>query len=294
MQPPFGSSFKLILAPARSWLSLGPGWAMLAGVLSIGIIPLKLAGLMQLLSLWLLVDPILGTLWELVGVQGLWRNMIPGQLPPPPRHGFYLPYAQPGSIAGRLVVRIRRYRRWWQEYFWPEQGGHFAAVLLGAGLALLLSLTFGSTLFWLTLLALSLITLAGQTQTDLTAPEGGRLQSMVQLLLPWVMGASLWSTLTPLSLALAVCYWVTYLGGLRMLGGHHRAELLFTLGQAAAIILLLALRLLPGAAILTVLFVTQQIIKTKFNQPAEFLPKLQPYLVLSLLVAGWSLGSLLK
>jgi hypothetical protein len=294
MQPPFGSGFKLILDPTRSWLSLGPGWAMLAGVLSSGVIPLKLAGLMQLLSLWLLVDPILGALWDLVGVQGLWRNMMPGHLPPPPRHGFYLPYAQPGSIAGRLVVRVRRYGRWWQEHFWPEQGGHFAAVFLGAGLALLLSLAFGSTLFWLTLLALGLIALAGQTQADLAAAEGGRLQSMVQLLLPWVMGASLWSTLTPLSLALAVCYWVTYLGGLRMLGGHHRAEILFIFGQAAAIILLLALRLLPGAAVLTVLLVTQQIIKTKFNQPAEFLPKLQPYLVLSLLVAGWSLGSLLK
>ncbi|MCL4299242.1 MAG: hypothetical protein KJ077_26140 [Anaerolineae bacterium] len=294
MQPPFGSSFKLILAPARSWLSLGPGWAGLAGVLASGIIPLNLAGLIQLLSLWLLVDPILGALWELVGVQGLWRTMLPGHLPSPPRHGFYLPYAQPGSIAGRLVVGIRRYGRWWQEQFWPEQGSHFAAVVLGAGLALLMSLAFGSTLFWLTLLALGLIVLAGQTQTDLAAAEGGRLQSVVQLLLPWVMGASLWSTLTPLSLALAVCYWVAYLGGLRMLGGHHRAELLFTLGQIAAIILLLGLRLLPGAAVLTALFVTQQIIKTKFNQPAEFLPKLQPYLVLSLLVGGWSLGSLLK
>jgi hypothetical protein len=265
---------------------------MLAGVLSASAIPLKLAGLMQLLSLWLLVDPILGALWESVGVQGLWRNMIPGQLPLPPRHGFYLPYAQSGSIAGWLVVWIRRYGRWWQEHFWPEQGSRFVAVFLGAGLALLLSLAFGLTLFWLTLLALGLIALAGQTQTDLSAAEDGRLQSIVQLLLPWVMGASLWSTLTPLSLALAVCYWVTYLGGLRMLGGHHRAELLFILGQAAAIILLLALRLLPGAAVLTVLFVTQQIIRTKFNRPAEFLPKLQPYLVLSLLVAGWSLGSL--
>jgi hypothetical protein len=176
---------------------------------------------------------------------------------------------------------------WWRDYFWPEQGDHFVTVFLGAGLALLISLAFGATLFWLTLLALGLIAVAGQTQTDLAAAEGGRLQSVVQLLLPWVIGASLWAALTPLSLALAVCYWVTYLGGLRMLGGHHRAEILFVSGQVAAIILLLALRQLPGAAALTVLLVTQQIIKTKFDRPAEFLPKLQPFLVISLPVY-WS------
>jgi hypothetical protein len=292
MQPPFGSSFKLILTPARSWLSLGPGWALLAGALSSGTVPLKMAGLMQLLTLWLLVDPILGALWELVGVQGLWQSLAPGQLPPLPRSGFTLPYAQSGSVAGRLVVRVRRYGVWWREQFWPEQGSQLMAFFLGTGLALLISLAFGQTIFWLTLLALALTAVAGPAQADLSSAEGGRLQSVVQLLLPWVMGASLWSSLTPLSLVLAVCYWVVYLGGLRMLGGHHRAEILFILGQTAAIILFLALRQLPGAAVLTVLLVTQQIIKTKFNQPAEFLLKLQPYLVVSLLVAGWSLGNL--
>jgi hypothetical protein len=263
---------------------------MMAGALSTGAAELKLGNLVQLLTLWLLVDPILGTLWELSAQQGLWRRMAPAQLPPPLRQGFYLPYAQPGSMAGRLVVRVRRYSRWWRDQFWPEQGGQLIAFGLGIGLALLISLAFNSTLFWLTLLALGLTILAGPTQSDLTASEGGRLQSVVQLLLPWVMGAVLWSTLTPLSLVLAVCYWVTYLGGLRMIGSHHRAEVLFFLGQIAAITLLLALRLLPGAAILGTLFAVQQIIKTKFNQPAHFMPKAQPYLVLSLLIAGWSLG----
>ncbi|MBI1879746.1 MAG: hypothetical protein HYR94_16245 [Chloroflexi bacterium] len=290
MRQPFGSIFRLTLAPARPWLSLGPGWAMIAGALSAGAVEIKLVGLMQLLTLWLLVDPILGMLWDLSVQQGLWRKMVPTHLPPPPRHGFYLPYAQPGSMAGRLVLRIRRYWLWWREHFWPELGSQLTAFGLGVGLASLISLVLSSTLFWLTLLALGLIMLAGPTQTDLAAAEGGRLQSLAQLLLPWVMGICLWSTLTPLSLALAVCYWVTYLGGLRMLGAHHRAEILFFSGQIAAILLLLALRLLPGAAILAILFVTQWIIKTKFSQPTDFLPKAQPYLVLSLLAAGWSLG----
>ncbi|NJN93890.1 MAG: hypothetical protein HC875_07260 [Anaerolineales bacterium] len=174
--------------------------------------------------------------------------------------------------------------------FWPDTGRHLVAFGLVAGLALLISLSFNGTLWWLTLLALGLIILAGQTQPDLAAPEGGRLQSIVQLLLPWVMGVIIWSKLGPLTLALGVCYWVTYLGGLRMAGRHHRAEILFFLGQIAAIMLLLALRWLPGAALVGALLVGQFVVKTKFSQPADFLAKAQPHLILSLLVAGWSLG----
>lgn len=282
---------KLSLAPTRSWLSLGPGWAALAGVLSTGLAELSFGTFLQLLGLWLLVDPIWGALWELSVQQNLWRSFVPVQLPPPLARGFYLPYAQPGSPAGRFVLWLRRYRQWWRESFWPEHGEQILTFGLGASLTLFISLFFNLTLFWLTALGLGLILLAGQSSTHLTAAEGGRLQSVVQLLLPWVMGVVLWSSLTPLGLALAVCYWVTYLGGLRMLGGHRRAEWLFWLGQAAALLLLLALRLLPGAALVGVLLVAQQLVKTRFDHPADFLPKLQIYLIFSVLAAGWSLGS---
>jgi hypothetical protein len=263
---------------------------MIAGALSAGAVELNLTSLLRLLILWLLVDPVLGMLWELSTQQGLWRRLVPAHLPPPSRQGFYLPYAQPGSMAGRIVLDVRCYQQWWREHFWPEQGSQLITFGLGVGLALLISLAFNPTLFWLTLLAIGLIILAGTVQADLSAADGGRLQSIVQLLLPWVMGTLLWLTLTPVSLILAICYWVTYLGGLRMLGAHRRAEILFFAGQIAAIVLLLALRFLPGAAILAILFITQWVIKTKFHQPGDFLPRVQPYLVFSLLVAGWSLG----
>jgi hypothetical protein len=292
MQQPFGSVLKLNLIPTRSWFSLGPGWAVLAGALSTGSVELNFSALLQLLGLWLLVDPIWGALWELSAQQNLGRTLIQAKLPPPTARGFYLPYAQPGSLAGRFVLWVRRYQLWWGESFWPGHGEQILAFGLGASLALLLSFFFNLTLFWLTVLALVLILLAGQTTIHLEAAEGGRLQSVVQLLLPWVMGIVFWSNLTPLALALAVCYWVTYLGGLRMLGGHRRAEWLFWLGQAAAILPLLAFHLLPGAALVGVLLVAQQLIKTRFNHPPDFLSEVQIYLVVSVLTAGWSLGNI--
>ncbi|MEW5961022.1 MAG: hypothetical protein AB1801_25120 [Chloroflexota bacterium] len=292
MLRPFGHTVRFTLSLARPWLSLGPGWAALAGALSTGPRPLSLATWLQLVSLWLLVDPLLGTLWDLLVEQGLWRRVTRAQLPPPAISGFSLPYAQAGSPAGRLVICFRRYQVWWQAQYWPESGEAVAAAGLGLSLALLLGLFLGPPVFWLTLLAVGLMVWAGQYVIELTAPGGGRWPTLIQFVLPWLMGCLLWSGLSPLGLALAVCLGSVYLGGLRMMGQHRHADRLFYLGQLAALALLLALRLLPGAASLGVLLVAQWLLRARFNQPSDLLPRLQPYLVLGMLVAGLSIGRL--
>lgn len=292
MQRPFGHTLNFTLSLSRSWLSLGPGWAALAGALSTGYFDFKLSLLLPLFSLWLLVDPILGTLWDLSVRQGLWRNISRVELPPPPARGFYLPYAQPEAVAGRLVLLLRRYQLWWRESYRPEGGDQVIAFGAGVLLALLISFFLHPIIMGLTILAIGLTVWAGQTSPAPAAAESGLWPALVQFLLPWLMGTWLWSTPTPFGLVLAVCYWSVYLGGLRLSNNHSRAGLLFNLGQAAAILLLLALRLLPGAALLSVLLVTQQLIKIKFSDSPAFLQKAQPYLVLSLLAAGLSLGSL--
>lgn len=292
MQQPFGHSVNVSISLARTWLSLGPGWAALAGALSTGQAGFELPLLLQLAGLWLLADPVLGTLWELAVGQGLWRRFVQAQLPPPPSRGFYLPYAQPGSAAGRVVLRWRQVQAWWREAFWPQGADAVTAFGISLILALLISFFLGPIIFGLTLLAIALTLFAGQTQPDLTTTGGGRLQSIVQFLLPWLMGSLLWPAPAWPGLGLALCFWAIYLGGLRMQGDHARAEIVFFLGQASTIGLLLALRLLPGAALLSVLLIAQRLILLKFNEPAEFLAKAQPYLVVGIIVTGIALGSL--
>jgi hypothetical protein len=248
--------------------------------------------LLQVVSLWLLADPVLGTLWELAGPQGLWRRVIQAQLPPPPARGLVLPYTQPESAAGRLALLARRYGAWWRGSYWPEFGGQVTTFVLGLVLALVIGAALGWVIFWLVVLTLNLILLAGLSRSDLAAAGGGRLQAVVQLLLPWLMGSMMWSRPGLFGPMAAICYWISYLGGLRMAGGHKRAELLFFSGQVGAMLLLFGLRLLPGATGLGVLFVAQLLIWNRFDRPAGFLEKAQPYLIASLIVAGWSLGSL--
>lgn len=293
MNRPFGHTVKISFSLSRTWLSLGPGWAALAGAVAGGIVDFELALILQLVALWLLVDPLLGTLWELSVGQGLWRHVTRAQLPASPARGFSLPYARPHTPGGDFVLLVRRYRLWWRRAYWPEFGGQVVTFGMGLVVALLLGLLFNTTVFWLVVLAVGLILLAGLRPSNLASRGGGRLQSLVQFLLPWLMGAFIWPPAGTAVLLAGGCYWTVYLGGLRMLGGHHRAELLFFLGQTAVIFILLALQLLPGAAILSVLLLAQWLTKTQYSHAAEFLPKVQLYLVAGLLAAGLSLGTLL-
>ena len=291
MDTPFGHSISFAFAPTRRWLSLGPAWAALAGVLAGGYTDLDLTGLLMLISLWILVDPLLGTLWDLAVSHGLWRRVTRAELPAPPTSGLDLPYAQPASLAGGLVSLVRRYNLWWQNHYWPKDKRQVTSFWVALAAVLFIGLALNRTIFWLVVLAASLTILAGLTPSNLRGSGGGWLQSVVQFLLPWVMGAALWANLSLPGLALGAAYWLVYLGGLRMLGDHRRAEWLFYLGQVAAIILLLALHLLPGAVVLSTLLVAQLLVRTKYTSAAIMLQKSQLYLVIGLLVAGVSLGS---
>ena len=292
MNRPFGHTVKFTFSRSRTWLSLGPAWAAIAGALGSGYPELNLTTLLQLVVLWLLVDPILGTLWTLSVPQGLWRRVTRAQLPHTPAWGFTLPYARPHSPAGDLVLLVRRYQLWWSQSYWPEFGGQVVTFGVGLVLALLLSLLFNTTVFWLVVLAIGLTMLAGLINSDLAAVGGGRLQSVVQFLLPWLIGVFIWPRATLFALLVGGCYWGVYLGGLRMLGGYRRAEILFFGGQVTVLLVLLAVQLLPGAVILSVLLLAQLLVKTKFAGAADFLPRVQAYLDISVLIAGLSLGML--
>ena len=291
-QYPFGQTFTFKLSGSRAWMSLGSGWAAMAGALAAGVPGLTWGHLLQVIGLWLLVDPILGTLWALVVQQGLWRRVTQASLLQPAGQGFFLPYAQPESMAGQVVILVRRYQVWWQAYYWPEFGGQVVTFGVGLLLALVIGLVLSPSIFWLVGGSISLTLLAGQRPHRLTTKSGGRIPSIVQLLLPWLMGAAVWSSLSLFAVGLALCFWISYLGGLRILGDHPRAEWLFFGGQLAVLTLLLGLRVLPGAAVIAVSLASIAMLKNSFDTPAIWLDKAEPYLILSMLTAGVAVGGL--
>jgi hypothetical protein len=291
-QQSFGQTLKVRLSLSGTWFNLGPGWAAMAGLLAMGSLSFSPAVLLQLAGLWLLVDPLLGTLWDLAVNQEVWRKAIQAKLPAPRQRGFSFPYAQPGSLAGRLVLRLRRYHGWWQDSYWLAFSSELITFGLGLLLALLIALLLGGWILGLTLIAVALVLKAGVTASTLTGSNSSHWQALVQGLLPWLMGLVLGGGPTLLTGAIAVAYSMVYLGLLRTLGGHPpRATWLFWGGQLAAGLLLLGLRLLPVAAVLAGLLIAQRLLKNRF--PAAWLSKVQPYLVAGMLSTAGAVGYLL-
>lgn len=270
-------------------MSPGPGWAALAGAVAAGFPGLNAGTFASLLLLWLLADPLLGTVWDLSVNKGLWRKVIQAKLPPPPTRGFVIPYAQPQSVAGRMAVRIRQYQQWLHE---ADVGirTQLTTVFLAAPLALLAGLYLQRAIFWLVFLAIGLTWIAGFSPYNLAAAGGGRLQSVVQFLLPWSMGLVLWQQPSLTGMLIGIAFWSVYLGGLRMVGNHHRAYWLYFGGQLVATLLLLGLHHLAAAAIVTVLLLVQLIVFKAYHRSPGFLPLVQRYIVFEIAVVALAVG----
>lgn len=287
---PFGPALKIRLWFDRPWFSLGPGWAALAGALSAGNIRFSPDGLLPLLALWLLADPLLGSLWGLWVQQGWWPKIKQAHLPPPPARGLALPYARPDSPAGRLVTRLRQYWAWRQNSLSPEARAGLFTLAAGPVLALGVSFFLGPLVLALTFMAVLLVCGAGLFAPRLPAASRDLLASAVHFLLPWLMGMLLRPGFSLPAIALALCFWGVYLGGMGLYRHYRPAGALFNLGQAAAMGLLLALRLLPAAALLAILLPAQLLAKPGCRGPAEFVTRVQPFLVAGMLAAAILLG----
>jgi hypothetical protein len=165
--------------------------------------------------------------------------------------------------------------------------------LLTSTLALLVGLYLHRAIFWLVFLAIGLTWIAGLSPYNLAAAGGGRLQSVVQFLLPWSMGLILWQQPSLVGALIGLAFWSVYLGGLRMLGNHSRAYWLYFGGQLVVALLLLGLQHLAAAAIVTVLLMVQLIIFKAYHWPPNFLPRVQRYIVFEIavvaLAVGWTL-----
>ncbi len=235
--PSVNYTIALQFLPHRLWYAPGPGWAVTGAFLAAGLLQVQpdfLAAnapwLAKLGLLWLLADPVLGTVWHLLRDNRLWPvlqgRLLPEQEPVRP----VAPYTAKNSAGYRAAVALARLR---------EQGD---------GL--------GQSLLWLVLVSLVTAALLGRQAVvyvafslwAATRDTGGPSakpryvwQSIAQFALPFIVMLSLLQALTLPALLLGGAYWVVYLGSLRLTAGYAGADRLVVTGQGVAAILLFAL-----------------------------------------------------
>ncbi len=283
-------TITLKLIPCKNCFVPGPGWAALGGFLASGVLrfeanflALNAHWLLKFGLLWLLVDPVLGTLWQLVVEQGVWRNLT--RLPVTPSTVKpALPYTAADSAAYQLSSLITLLRQ--------QKDGQWQTTLLLPLAALGLATALDWQIVLYTLLAVVTIFWLGSKDPAEVPLAKPFWQSVGGFLLPYVIELNLTGQFERGALLLGLGYWTALFGILLLLAGRNSAAKVVIVAQASIALLLFALikplaaasaGLAAGFSFLLWLNAKQ----TQLQTPLALLPRL---LLFSFLIAALSLG----
>jgi len=283
----------VLLTPGRYFLIPASGWAVIAGLLAAR--PWIFEGnlwqsnadwLLKALLLWLLFDPVLGTVWQLLMQNRLRRRIAEiddGTLIDTPG----LPYVTRNSAAYRWLVFRQKIRLYaltgWQ------------SLLLLSGVALALSAIFGWGIFSIVLLSLGVTWMISGTIGENVLFEQ-IWQMFLQFLLPFGAAIIIFGEPNLRLLLFGVAFTWVFGGSLRLKTIQKWGERWLIFGLSVTAILLFALRL-PMAGVVavmatgTVILFRQDVAAKKYNW-TDKLPALNTILWLTLLVSAWFMGGL--
>jgi hypothetical protein len=294
--PPVGHSVRLWLGPGDPIWHVGAGWAALGGGLASGALSADLTlpfsqpltGVLTLGLVWLLADPLLGTVWESsVGLR---------KYAGPPLH--WLPYTQSGSPAWGLAERLGEWRtQWHAQRDQPEVqscGAQAGALLLSVILAAVLGHAVLALVVLSVLLRWLVVRLsAGDDRNALSVSRPGLavLQAIGGFGIPWLIGCLACGRLVWPAAALGVCLTVACAG---MMQRPLRFRLLGA-GQLAAACLLVGLRQPLGAAAVAIAFSAQWGLSSSAigHNPEQLRRAVQPFMLGGLFAAAAAVAAFL-
>lgn len=229
-----GRVVEIRIRPVWPPFRLGPGWALISGLLGAGALATDAPAVLiaRALLAWLLVEVIMGFVWDAwirgsalrkrTGAHAV--NVDPAAAPvgPPP---YSLPYSLPGSpwrvSAAWAARKIARWKQDVGEGRRADLSGVFLASLAGIAVSLALGGRV-AVLFGLFLAAMAL--------RRLWAARPGRcalVRTLVDFVLPWLVGSLLvkgggWVGFAPAGLV--ACYSAAYYSLDRAFGGTEDTE----------------------------------------------------------------------
>jgi len=148
-----------------------------------------------------------------------------------------VPYAQPGSHAGRLAGWWTDVRHWGRVELWPRRAPQLGAILLGLPLALMFSFVLGPRI-----VLLALAVLAISQMVLFFGPADGNANPIAQAVeigIPWLGGVLVFGRLRWPCLALGIGLVVAY-AGLVLTSRDKSGGLWLAVGQGTMVVLLAA------------------------------------------------------
>lgn len=267
----------------RMWFDESPwriaaGWAVLAALLASGItVEFALAHAPTLLLIFLLADPLWGSIWGLMSTP----ESLPALQQSLARRRIWLPYLRSGSPAARLF---------------GMDGPSILAIIYRVALpaiflALLVSLILHPAALWLTVAVIVLST-GGWLHRQMESVPIQALHALVTVFLPWLLVAQVLGSGANQTFPLLLAgLWSLHLWGAQIYGNGGQKVLGLTLIAAthAGMGVLLVLAQLP----LWLLFVALFLLPTWLAvYQGESLERVRFWWMAALLTSGLALGSL--
>jgi len=281
---------------------VGAGWAALSGAIASGILwedgapPLTRIG--TVLLIWLLADPLLGTLWELGATpRGVWTQLW--RAASDADHNvplILLPYTQTGSPAWQVANWLGRQNAWWRTTFWPQSSEAFITVSSLLPVSLLVGALLNSAALTLVCAAMVLAWLVALWHKEiLPSTSSHPWRSTVasawgQFGIPWMIGCAATNKSSWLSITLGICLTFSYMGLLRQ----PMWQPAVLAGQLAVLAILLGVRQVLALAGITMLLIAQGgLLFTRRPNEApnkQFLTGLHLFVLGIMLVASFTVG----
>ncbi|MGQ9500525.1 MAG: hypothetical protein ACUVSF_05710 [Anaerolineae bacterium] len=281
---------------------IGAGWAALSGTIASGLFqedstpPLVRAGVVLLI--WLLADPVLGTLWELgTTPHGVWTQLwhalrsADDNVPL-----ILLPYTQTDSPAWRVANWLGRQSAWWRTGFWPQNGEAFITICSLLPVALIIGALLNPAALTLACAAVVLAWLAALWCKRASLSMSNYSWRMTaanawgQFGIPWMIGCAASSKPSWLGIMLGMCVTFSYMG----LWRQPIWQPAVLAGQLAALIIVLGMRQVLAAAGISVLLIAQArllCVKRPDETPTtQFQTGLHLSMLVIILIASFAIG----
>jgi hypothetical protein len=214
--PTLGQFVRLDAVLQTSRLGLGPGWAVVCGVMASGRFTWSGRGLLLAGLAIFLADGVWATLWAAI-VETNWAAMAARwHASPPPLRQSRLPYVQSGAPGDRAARWLAHLASWWQADLQPLAGSTVSSSLIGLALGSGLSVILGWPTLALSGAALALIQI-GLVVNRASGQPVPVVKAILQIGLAWLAGHVAFGPLSWLSVFMAAAFTTTYAGGLSLL-----------------------------------------------------------------------------
>lgn len=289
---PPGRLINLQVRFAQPLTWFGPVWAALCGALASGRMAFDVTHVLSLLMALFLIDPALGTIWELA-LNTDWSSPFRKPVPVENLMLCMLPYTVPNSPSHRLFHWVGRVMSWCRRAFWSHIGPALFNLVLVTGLALILAASLGRWIFFLILVALFLVALA----FSISRQRGAKplwIKALLDMGLAWGIGHIVFEPITWPVFLLGALYTAVYWAYLSLQQNRGEAIMVcFNIPQMAIVTLLIVLNQPLAAGTVGLLILPQLSLQPFLREGGTgrwYLRRTQPFLIISMLVAALAVG----